>query len=323
MTPVTEYVKNLGKSFKYATFKYLEREAPAITEFTNTNEELFRDVFHSIRDLKGTYRKATRAIQSTNIYQAGNTAFENALSDLKSGKFYNKEREDRAMNDSFGFEDGDMDMSMDNFDQEGSAQSMSAGERAIGSAVTSSSARSAARVAGTVEASARYMVENAKANTNMLYQQMTNTNNIMNSGFKGMMSGLDTLNQFNNTVMQTLAENSIEFFYEDGISLRVCNYAPNNRSKNLLKVEVRSYNNKGYSKSSDIAIKVWTEKHEYFDINKLLGEEANEILNKIKALIDPKTIKKIVSKYFKKSDNGYEKKSDKFNDRIINYEDIK
>ena len=212
MTPVTEYVKNLGKSFKYATFKYLEREAPAITEFTNTNEELFRDVFHSIRDLKGTYRKATRAIQSTNIYQAGNTAFENALSDLKSGKFYNKEREDRAMNDSFGFEDGDMDMSMDNFDQEGSAQSMSAGERAIGSAVTSSSARSAARVAGTVEASARYMVENAKANTNMLYQQMTNTNNIMNSGFKGMMSGLDTLNQFNNTVMQTLAENSIEFF---------------------------------------------------------------------------------------------------------------
>ena len=212
MTPVTEYVKNLGKSFKYATFKYLEREAPAITEFTNTNEELFRDVFHSIRDLKGTYRKATRAIQSTNIYQEGNTAFENALSDLKSGKFYNKEREDRAMNDSFGFEDGDMDMSMDNFDQEGSASSMSAGERAIGSAVTSSSARSAARVAGTVEASARYMVENAKANTNMLYQQMTNTNNIMNSGFKGMMSGLDTLNQFNNTVMQTLAENSIEFF---------------------------------------------------------------------------------------------------------------
>lgn len=124
-----------------------------------------------------------------------------------------------------------------------------------------------------------------------------------------------------NTVL--VKENSIEFFYEDGISLRVCNYAPNNRSKNLLKVEVRSYNNKGYSKSSDIAIKVWTEKHEYFDINKLLGEEANEILNKIKTLIDPKTINKIVSKYFKKSDNGYEKKSDKFNDRIINYEDIK
>lgn len=123
-----------------------------------------------------------------------------------------------------------------------------------------------------------------------------------------------------NTVM--VKDNSIEFFYDDGKALRICNYYPNNKSKNLMKVEASSYNDKGYKKDN-YPINMTGGRNEYFDISKLSGEEANEIIDKIKTLINSDIMRKVFNKWFKMSKNGYEKKPDTFNDYIIKYEDIK
>ena len=43
MTPVVEYIKNVGKSFVYTTVEELGMNMPATKEFMESNEELFKD----------------------------------------------------------------------------------------------------------------------------------------------------------------------------------------------------------------------------------------------------------------------------------------
>ena len=209
MTPVKEYIKNVGKSFKYATFKYIEREAPALTEFAEVNGDLAKDAYKSIKDMKKNVLKVNKGLKFSNVYKESSSIFENALSDLKTGKFYNKEREEKTENEMFGF--GEDDMSLD-FLNEDESSTPSASDKALMRTTIDSNARSASRISGTMEASARYMVESAKANTNVMLQQMGAIGNTINSGLHGVAAGLDSLNSFNNSVMKTLAENSTQFF---------------------------------------------------------------------------------------------------------------
>ena len=62
MSPVAEYIKNVGKSVAYAAYNYTTDTMPATSEFMETNDELFSDVYHSVTNLRNTMNKALEAI---------------------------------------------------------------------------------------------------------------------------------------------------------------------------------------------------------------------------------------------------------------------
>src|SRR5574344_1547591 len=108
---VTEWIRNVGKSVVYATVKEVTTDMmPSVGEFTESNSELFKEVYKDIKDYKNTVRRATEYIKASPPYKAGKLAAENAFEDLKSGKIYNADREIEADNEAIGLnENGEIE----------------------------------------------------------------------------------------------------------------------------------------------------------------------------------------------------------------------
>ena len=184
MNPVTEYIKNMGKSVGYATIDHISQKSPAAASFAESNQQLFKDVFHSIRDYKTTIQKTKDLLQNTPVYKMGDLAFNNAIEDIKSGKLYNKEREDASFGDFGDFDSisGDMDFS----DMEGFSGTITEGDTMVVKSIQSSSERNAYAVTNAVASSTQYLADTNKSIANIQYAQGARTINTVKAGFTGL-----------------------------------------------------------------------------------------------------------------------------------------
>ena len=214
MNPVAEYIKNIGRSVKYATVQHLSEKSPAAASFVESNQDLYKEVFHGIRDYKTTIQRAKNLVKNSPVYKAGDMAFDNALEDIKSGNLYNKGREDS----SFGsFDDFDMESGIDDGfggDSSGadSATDFTTGDQMVVKTVANSSKKNAYAVSNAVASSAEYIAGTSKAIANQQYIQATRTLNTLQTGFSSLSSGVDALHRFNTDVMSVHVENSKKFF---------------------------------------------------------------------------------------------------------------
>jgi hypothetical protein len=210
MNPVADYIKNLGKSVGYAAIQHINEKSPAMASFAESNQELYKEVFHSVRDYRTTIQRSKDLIQKSTVYRLGDSAFNNALEDIKSGKLYNKEREDSSFGDF-----GDMDMSSfdEGFDSASDIPTdITTGDQMVVKAVGSASQKNAFAVTNAVASSAQYVADTNKSIANMHYTQMTRVMSSMQSGFNGISNGIDALYNFNTQVVGAHAENSKKFF---------------------------------------------------------------------------------------------------------------
>lgn len=107
---VPSYMKNVGKSLSYAAANKIKSLAPSTAEFATTNSELYQDTVRVLKDYKSTLRSVGKLIQGSEIYDATNNIFKNAMDDLRTGNFINKSRENAIMDDVFGGSDDDFDI---------------------------------------------------------------------------------------------------------------------------------------------------------------------------------------------------------------------
>ena len=213
---VTNYLKNLGKSIVYAS-------ADAYKENTNigkfimdeNNQQLAKDVYHGIRDYKTTLRRASEAIKSTNVYQAADFGFKSALSDLKTGKFYDAAREGKLIDESFDEEMGFDDF---NFDEEGGDSSSSTGPSsdtlATIKTLQNTAEISTDAIAGAVVKSGKYNAEITKQSTSLIISQQAKFFGDIKNGIFNTNQTLANLVNFNENAMGTHIENSRKFFDE-------------------------------------------------------------------------------------------------------------
>lgn len=107
------YAKNVLESAKYVAVETAKGVNPTITSFISDNVSAVKDVYDSIKDYKGTLKKVFDENIGEENYNAVKDIGTNIFSDLKSGKFYNKDREAESINKfaesmgmgSFGFDD--------------------------------------------------------------------------------------------------------------------------------------------------------------------------------------------------------------------------
>lgn len=115
--PIT-YAKNVVKSAKYIAVETAKGVNPTLTSYIADNASAAKDMYNAAKDYKGTIRKKLEdSIGSKNTDQLGQIK-KDIFSDLKSGKFYNPEREAESMNklaESWGMTSFDFDMD-DDFD---------------------------------------------------------------------------------------------------------------------------------------------------------------------------------------------------------------
>lgn len=113
-----EYAKNVVNSAKYIAVETAKGVNPTLTSYISDNASAAKDMYNAVKDYKGTIRKKLEdSIGSKNTDQLGQIK-KDIFSDLKSGKFYNPEREAESMNklaESWGMTSFDFDMD-DDFD---------------------------------------------------------------------------------------------------------------------------------------------------------------------------------------------------------------
>ncbi len=67
---INNYLKNLGKSIVYASIdSYKENTAIGSFVGNESNRQLAKELYHSIRDYKTTLKRASEAVKQSNVYQ--------------------------------------------------------------------------------------------------------------------------------------------------------------------------------------------------------------------------------------------------------------
>ena len=205
MASAVKYIANVGKSVKYATIDVLKDMNPVISDTIETNQDVAKVTYSSIKNFKSLSAKAVKSLSQSQTGELAKELKKNLLEDIKNGTFYNKKREytgmmDAAMNsDMFSGEDFDFEVVEDD-DQEES-ETMKASRNTV-DAVSNVMARTA-----------EYQVEATRQSTNRILAQTTAMTATLHSDLGILNANISGLVKFNAESMTTHLQNS-QLFYQ-------------------------------------------------------------------------------------------------------------
>lgn len=212
MNKVAEYIKNIGKSVVFGAIDVSKEVSPTSYEMIETNQDLLKTIYHGIRDYRGTLRKTKDLITGSKIWEAGEAGINNALEDIKTGKFYNNDRVDQAaasMGFDTSFDDSDLDI---DFSDSDTSEDVSDGDKFIAKAADDSSRANAKAISRALVETTKYSAEVSKANTSLLYAQNAAIGREITSGLFSINDNLGKMLEFSTSVIQTHAANSTKFY---------------------------------------------------------------------------------------------------------------
>ena len=211
---VTEYIKNVGKSVAFSAIEGVKENTPGIKDFLETNEDIFKDVYSSIKNYRQTVRQAERSIKQSNLYQALEYGVKNLIEDAKTGKFYN-DRTAEIGESALGMDDfgDDMDISFSDSDSSESDATMASASMlsdsfstAIGAAATSQNTM--------VAKGTGMIIQSTKASTKLMMAHMDKNTAMLSSSIGTVYSGIAATNAFLNGPMMAHLENSKRYYEE-------------------------------------------------------------------------------------------------------------
>jgi len=229
---IPTYVKNLGKSLGYIGSDVFSSYAPTMASLAKTTKEATSSTYQAIKDFtssSGSSDFSFKGITSKGGELASNI-WKNTIDDIKTGKLYNKERQDALdseMMKGMGF-DFDFDFDLDDWgdeditdsDDEAKAQVAASveGSKAIINAVDAMGRGMTASINNATVESASYIAASAKEDSLALF-------NLNKAGYasinKALMSVNDSINNFSKIGEPLTAhmQNSYAFFSKAETSL--------------------------------------------------------------------------------------------------------
>ncbi|MFA7156872.1 MAG: peptidoglycan DD-metalloendopeptidase family protein [Bacilli bacterium] len=225
MANAATYIGNLGKSISYSAVDKIKQMTPTASSFIETNQELFKEVYSSIKNYKTTVHRTTGWFKQTKVYEAGDQFKESIFEDIRTGKFYNKERIDKIMIKSMGslgdfgddqssFDMGGLDgLGDDLLNDDFGSWDGTDGDKLVSNAITQASLSSAEAISKTIARSSEYMVESNKTSTNILYTQNAKAFSLFNQNLTSINENIANVLNFSTSTLQTHSENS-KLYYE-------------------------------------------------------------------------------------------------------------
>lgn len=208
---IARYIKNISRSFGYAAVDKFKEIAPAPVEFVETNSSFFKEIRDTTRKLASTnLSRTSSSIKASKAYNTADKAIRNVFDDLKSGNFYNKEREMAAGESMFNDDDSWSDTNWDNLDDD---------SRYLGGMMDEVGAKSTRAVVNTVARTANAITENIKASTTLAHSQNIRMYGLVQRGMEAIAENTGSLVEYANTVGRAHVENS-QKFYEASTALQ-------------------------------------------------------------------------------------------------------
>lgn len=204
---VAKYITNVGKSIKLASIDYIQDAAPNTAEFLETNNELFKEIYSATKNYKQTIKTTQRVIKQSKVYDALMEGKKALFEDLKSGNWYNKEREEafgfKALDMEFDDMDSGFDESLFSFDDDDTSDAAKS-SRIIDASITASAK---AQASITVK-SADYIAETVRTSNNLLFAQNERLMAQMTSGMGSIHAAVGDVSRFMEGPMMTHFQNT-------------------------------------------------------------------------------------------------------------------
>ena len=187
------YAKNVLKSIKYVATETAKGVNPTLTNYISDNVSAAKDMYYAVKDFKGTVRNELGKMVGEENLDSLKDVKKNILDDLKTGKFYNAEREDAAIGafaesmgmTGFDFDDEDFDFDDDN-KEESSSESSESSEitgaiHGLGNQLSYHQLITSEAVAGKIAGNATKNSRNMMLNNQRLFGMMNNSLSVINS----------------------------------------------------------------------------------------------------------------------------------------------
>lgn len=211
---ITNYLKNLGKSVQYAAAKGFKENYETTYKTFDQAGTATKETVSAIVNYRQTFKKAQEYLMKSTAYEASNLAFKSAKEDLKSGKLWNQDREDKIM---FGSGDDDFDWNFDediSGDDSDSSLDITTGDKAIAKTVHDASRASADQISGSIMTAAKYNADVTKQTASFMFAQQERLFGNLNNSIMGLGTTMGNMQNFMTTNMQTHIENSTKYFEE-------------------------------------------------------------------------------------------------------------
>ena len=220
---VKNYLKNVAKSVKYVAINEVRDAFPMPFSMAEANADLTHEARAMFRN-KGNIKRVQNQFLQSDVFKAGNEIYRNSMSSIKTGKFYDKARSDKADNAFFkkmmGGEDFDFDLSEDindvdtesQDDTQASLDSLGDDLDNLGLGIDSSLKTTASAISATVMDSAKYTSETVKNTAAISYMQSLRTMKVLEAGFSSVSAGMKNIIKFQNERLNTHIQNATKFF---------------------------------------------------------------------------------------------------------------
>lgn len=211
---ITNYLKNLGKSVKYAAAEGFKTNYDTTYKTFDQASTATKETVSAIVNYRQTFKKAQEYLMKSTAYEASNLALKSAKEDLKSGKLWNQDRADKIM---FGGDDDDFDWNFDediSSDDSDSSLDITTGDKAIAKTVHDASRANADQISGTIMSAAKYNADVTKQTASFMFAQQERLFGNLNNSIMGLGTTMGNMQNFMTTNMQTHIENSTKYFEE-------------------------------------------------------------------------------------------------------------
>ena len=226
MKPVKNYLKNVTKSIAYATADVIKNDLmPNVSDFADTNKEFLTTTYSAIKGQKT--KKTIEAFKESKIFDTVEYGAKNLFDDLRTGKFYNKEREEEEASEAAGFSVDDWDdLSEFGIDKDWESKlnksrsssdeedKITAGDVKIADTIEKVTKTSSKVTAEAIATAAEYTTGISKVNTAAILNQNERLFGGLHNDLSVLNATMDSIHKVHTEVLQNIDKNMSGFFTE-------------------------------------------------------------------------------------------------------------
>ena len=225
---VKNYLKNVTNSIIYSASDIIKSDLmPNTGEFLEANKEFFTSTYAMAKSPKSFVKKQVQSFTQSKYYEAIDYGARNIFDDLKTGKFYNKERENTDSlkfagssmsydnwNDlsEFGIDD-DWEEQLNN-NNASESEIVTAGDKQIVNSIESSNKAVANTTANAIAAAANSGNKNSRINTGILFNQNERLFSGLHSDISVLSATVDSIHKIVSQSLPNLDKNIASYFTE-------------------------------------------------------------------------------------------------------------
>ncbi len=220
MKGVTNYLKNVTKSVMYFSADVVKSDLmPNTSDFLESNKEPFVEAYAAVTHPKQSTLKLAKSVRESKYYEAIDYGAKNLFEDLRTGKFYNKERDaSKYAGSAFNLDDFN-DLSefgvsggFEDIDKQEITDSVTSGDMKVVEAIEGSNQAAANATINAIAEVSEKSIKNSRTNTGILYAQNEKLFQGMHNDISVLNATLDSMFKVTAKVLPNMDNNMSDYF---------------------------------------------------------------------------------------------------------------